>query len=111
MNRESSERFAGDVATVMTLRLASLPFMWMTNPKKAERETKKMFSEKEDAFMAAQQQMMLAPTLFWFDLWQGMLKGDRDGGVARASNLAEKRLFQPYQSRVSANKKRLSKGG
>ena len=63
------------------MRLTALPFWWMTDPSRASRETKKMFGEKEDAFFAMQQELMMAPARFWLDAWQGMLGGDRDGGI------------------------------
>lgn len=100
-----------DVASVMAMRLTMLPMMWMFNPAKAEKETKKMFSEKEDAFKEAQKQLMTAPMNFWLDAWQGMSSGDKDSGLGRAQREAEKRISRPYVSRVSANRRRLSKGG
>ena len=111
MKNKKPERFANDVATVMTLRLSMLPMMWMLDPAKAEKETRKMFSEKEDALQESVRQMMLAPVMFWFDVWQGLLKGDSDGGMRRARQMSEKRLSSPYTSRVSANRRRLSRGG
>lgn len=83
--------------------------MWMFNPGDAARETQKMFSEKEDAMKALQQQMMFAPMMFWCDTWNGVLKGDSDLGINRAREAAEHRMSEPYTSRVSANRKRLSR--
>ena len=97
-----------DVATVMTMRLSMLPMMWMLDPAKAEKETRKMFSEKEDAMQESIRQMMTAPMMFWFDAWQGIIGGDKDGGIGRAQQQAEKRISSPYKSRVSANRRRLS---
>ena len=111
MKSKNPERFANDVATVMSMRLSMLPMMWMLDPSKAEKETRKMFSEKEDALQESVRQMMLAPVMFWFDVWQGLLKGDSDGGMRRARQMSEKRLSSPYTSRVSANRRRLSRGG
>ena len=110
MKNKKPERFANDVATVMTLRLSMLPMMWMLDPAKAEKETRKMFSEKEDALHESVRQMMLAPAMFWFDVWQGLLKGDSDGGMQRARQMSEKRISSPYTSRVNANRRRLSRG-
>ena len=104
------ENYLMDVATVMTMRLTSLPMMWMFNPLKAEKETRKMFSEKEDALLEMQKQLMQAPALFWYDMWTGMLSGDNDAGWQRAQRKAENRLTRPYTSRVSANRRRLAKG-
>lgn len=111
MNNSKSDKFVNEVATVMAMRLAMLPMMWMLNPAKAEKETRKMFSEKEDAMQESIQQMMVAPMMFWFDAWQGLLNGDKDGGIRRAQQQAENRISSPYLSRVSANRRRLSKGG
>lgn len=102
--------FMGDVATVMAMRLSSLPMLWLLDPAKAERETRKMFSEKEDAYVAACRQMTLAPMYFWMDAWQGVLQGERDGGLSHAFRRSQERVSQPYRSRVSANKRRLSGG-
>ena len=109
-NRRSA-RFATDVATVMAMRLTALPFWWMTDPSRASRETKKMFGEKEDAFVAMQQELMMAPARFWLDAWQGMLSGDRDGGLAHAGRTLERRVSAPYRNRVSGNRRRLSGRG
>ncbi|ASJ75743.1 hypothetical protein [Granulosicoccus antarcticus] len=111
MNNNKSEKFVSDVASVMAMRLAMLPMMWVLDPAKAEKETKKMFSEKEDAMQESIQQMIIAPMMFSFDVWQGLLNGDKDGGIGRAQEQAEKRISSPYLSRVSANRRRLSKGG
>ena len=110
MKNQKSEHFANDVATVMTLRLSMLPLMWMLDPAKAQKETRKMFSEKEDAMQESVRQLMVAPMMFWFDSWQGLLSGDSDGGMQRARQMSEKRISSPYTSRVSANRRRLSKG-
>lgn len=111
MKNKKAEHFVTDVASVMALRLSMLPVMWMLNPAKAEIETRKMFSEKEDAMQDMVNQMMTAPMMFWADLWQGALNGDLDGGIRRARRLAESRISHPYTSRVSSNLRRLSKGG
>ena len=110
MNTKEFDKYTENVGAVMTMRLASLPMWWMTDPARAERETRKMFSEKEDAFTEVQQQMMLAPAMFWFDLWRGFLRGDKDGGVGNAMDTAERKITKPFVSRVGANRKRLSKG-
>jgi len=109
MNKYTSERYLSDVAAVMASRLTLLPMMWFLDPRQAERETRKMFSEKEDAYSALQQQLLLAPMKFWLDLWQGAFEGDRDGGLSRAQRAAERRISHPYTSRVRANKQRLSR--
>ncbi len=84
------------------------PVMWMLDPAKAEKETRQMFSEREDAMQESIRQMMAAPMMFWFDAWQGLLSGDKDGGIRRAQQQAENRISSPYKSRVSANRRRLS---
>lgn len=111
MKNIKPDHFMNDVATVMTMRLSMLPMMWMLNPAKAEKETRQMFSEKEDALQESTKQMMAAPVMFWFDLWQGLLRGDKDGGVGNAQQQAENRISSPYKTRVIANRRRLSKGG
>lgn len=109
MKKYTSDRYLSDVGAVMATRLTLLPMMWMVAPRTAARETRRMFSEKEDACNALQQQLMLAPMTFWLDLWQGILEGDRDGGLSRARGAAERRFSQPYTSRVRANKRRLTR--
>jgi len=109
MNKYTTERYLNDVAAVMASRLTLLPMMWLLDPRLAERETRKMFSEKEDAYSALQQQLLLAPMNFWLDLWKGAFEGDQDGGLGRAQRAAERRISQPYTSRVRANKQRLSR--
>lgn len=69
-----------------------------------------MFSEKEDAWLAVQQQVFLAPTMFWMQMWHGVLDGDQDGGLSRASRSANQRFSVPFTSRVRANRKRLTAG-
>ncbi len=110
MKTSKPENYLMDVATVMTMRLTSLPMMWMFNPLKAEKETRQMFSEKEDALREMQNQLMQAPAMFWYDMWTGMLSGDSDAGWQRAQSKAENRITRPYKSRVSANRRRLAKG-
>lgn len=109
MKNKKPERFVNDVATVMTMRLSMLPMMWIFDPAKAEKETRKMFSEKEDALQESARQMMVAPMMFWIDVWQGLMNGDEDGGMQRARKLNEKRIASPFTARVSANRRRLSK--
>jgi len=109
MNKYTTERYLNDVVAVMAMRLSRLPMMWVLDPGKAQHETRKMFSEKEDAYCALQQQLLFAPMTFWLDLWQGAFEGDRDGGLRRAQSAAERRISHPYTSRVRANKQRLSR--
>lgn len=111
MNTNNPQNYLMDVASVMTMRLTMLPIMWMFNPAKAEKETRKMFSEKEAALTESQSLMMQAPAMFWFDMWKGMMNGDQDSGLQRAQQEAETRIMRPYASRVSANRRRLAKGG
>ena len=108
MKSKESDKFVNDVVTVMAMRLSMLPMMWMLDPAKAEKETRQMFSEKEDAMQESIRQVMAAPMMFWFDAWQGLLSGDKDGGIRRARQQAENRISSPYKSRVSANRRRLS---
>ena len=70
-----------------------------------------MFSEKEEAFSDSMGELMMAPMLFWYDIWTGMVNGDKDAGLARAQRKAETRLSAPYSTRVGANRRRLAKGG
>lgn len=111
MKKKASDRFAEDVASVMSMRLTALPSWWMVDPRKADRETRRMFTEKGHAFVSAQQQLMLAPMLFWMDIWRGMASGDRDGGLHRAQAAGSRRVSAPYRSRVTANRRRLARGG
>lgn len=91
----------------MAARLTVLPLWWLTDPTRADRETRRMVSEKEDAWLALQRQLVLAPSRFWLEMWQGMLNGDKDSGLARATHAAGQSLSVPYTSRVRANRKRL----
>jgi len=110
MNRSQFEQYYQNVGVVMSVRLAMLPWWWVSDPVRAEKETRKMFSEKEAAFSEVQSRMALTPTQFWYELWCGFVRGDADGGVGRATRSAELKLISPYTSRVSASRKRLSKG-
>ena len=110
MNKNDLDQYAENVGMVMASRLASLPLWWMTDPARAQKETNKMFAEKEDAFGEMQQQMLLAPATFWIEMWTGFLRGDSDGGFGRAMRAAERNITKPYTSRVGANRRRLAKG-
>lgn len=113
MKAAKIDPFLSDAATVMALRLTRLPMMWLMTPAKADSEVRRMFSEKEDAWMAAWAQMAMMPANFWLDAWQGALRGDSDAGLSYASDMAQRRVLKPFRTRVSANKRRLSrrKGG
>ena len=106
---------ARDASAVIALRLWRVSWLWWTDPKAAERETRLMVSEKEEAAGETLQALALTPWRFWMDmaqaqrrLWPGTVsQGDADRAVGRAMNKASKRLAVPSSRRVKANRKRL----
>ena len=98
-----------DSAAVIPMRLALLPMIWLRGPDAAEREVRTMFSEKTAATEAAFE-LWTAPMRYWAGLATLTIAPTR-AGFDRAVAQANRRSATPYSSRVTANRKRLAKGG
>lgn len=99
-----------DAAAVVPMRLALLPMIWWRSPEAAEREVRTMFSEKTAAATEAAFELWTAPMRYWTGLATLTVPATR-GGLDRAVADANRRSARPYASRVTANRKRLAKGG
>ena len=99
-----------DAATVIPVRLALLPTIWLRSPDAAEREVRTMFSEKSAAATEAAFELWTAPLRYWSGLATMTIRPTRKG-FDRAVADANRRSAAPYSSRVKANRKRLAKGG
>ena len=97
-------------ASVIAMRLAMLPWLWVSNPAAAERESRKMVSEKEDAWNDWQRLAWQAPVNYWMDVMSASLSGNPMGVFERAAGRSGRRLAKPYASRVNANRRRLGRG-
>ena len=105
--KRAMNKLSDSAAQVIFMRLAFLPLQWMTDPVGAEKETKKMFSEKHDALIETQIALATLPIAIWTDfLSTGMFSTPKQV-FNRASTVATRELFKPAQSRVSGNVKRL----
>jgi len=105
---------AQDAASVIALRLWRVSWLWWTDPRAAERETRLMVSEKEAAAGETLQALALAPYRFWMDLAQAQMRlwpgtvSERE--MNRALGQAQTRLAAPASRRVKANRRRLGGG-
>lgn len=106
---ESWTSLANESAEVVTSRIAQLPWMWLRSPATAEAETRRMFSEKQDAMLETQWVLWQMPAQFWADAFANDLMFKPDQAIQSASKKANQRLIGPSHKRVSANRKRLSK--
>ncbi|MGE0315041.1 MAG: hypothetical protein AB7P21_25780 [Lautropia sp.] len=102
-------QLAVEAAEVIARRLWLVPVWWMTDPSRAQRETARMFVEKDAALRETQWLMVQAPLQYWADIWQGLLGGEIAGLHASAVRKAEHRIGRPALSRVSANRRRLAR--
>ncbi len=100
---------ANDSASVITTRLAQLPWQWLYAPQDAHSETQLMFSEKQAAWLETQWVIAQTPWLFWMDAWAGGLILNPKGAIQHASSKAQRRLSGPMHKRVRANRRRLKR--
>lgn len=101
------DRLNNGAAQVIALRLALLPWQWMFDPAGAKRETEKMFSEKKEALAETQIAWAMLPVTVWIDLLQAGKWMTPQQAMARMTTAATRDVFQPAQSRVTSNLKRL----
>ncbi len=98
-----------EASEVVARRLWLVSLWWMTDPWRAQRETARMFSEKDAALRETQWAMVQAPMHYWADVWPAVLDGQIADAHASAVRNAEHRLGRPAFSRVSANRRRLAR--
>ncbi|NND90137.1 MAG: hypothetical protein HKN42_04675 [Granulosicoccus sp.] len=104
-------RLAVNAPVVMSLRLAILPWMWMTNPLKASQEMQRMVTEKQDAIHETLFAISQTPAQMWFDTWNACWSSTPHMALNKAVINSSRRVAQPYTRRVKANHKRLSSSG
>lgn len=97
-------------ASVIGMRVTMLPWLWLSNPDAAKRESQKMVSEKEDAWQDWQRLAWQAPMNYWLDVMKASFSGNPARILERAASRSGRRLAKPYASRVNANRRRLGRG-
>lgn len=101
-------RLAMSSPAVVSLRLTLLPWLWLTEPDRASRETQRMFNEKQAAIQETALALTLAPMWFWADTLSACLNGMPQVAVSRAMINSSRRVARPSNRRVRDNRKRLN---
>ena len=101
---------AVNAPVVMAIRLMQMPMLMLTNPSANNKENRRMVSEKIDALIEFQQIAVMWPAYFWMDFGRAALTGQPATIMNRALKSSSQRLAKPYSSRVSSNRRRLSRG-
>jgi len=100
---------ASNSAIVIALRVTLMPWLWSYDPKAADREMRKMISEKMTAWEAYQQQLWQEPMRFVWDFNSLLLAGNHAHSFKSAMSRSGHRLAKPYAVKVKANRRRLSR--
>lgn len=100
-------RLAWTASDVMSLRLATLPYLWLNDPITASIETQRMFIEKQEAWQETVIALSLTPWHIWYDTINALWNSTLPVALATASANSSRRLARPSRRRVRANLQRL----
>ena len=100
-------RLSHDAATVVALRVGQLPWWWLLQPARAQRETTRMFSEKQAALLETQLELAQYPWRFWLSLWQDPSALASPARLSALLRRGTARLLRPASRRVARNHARL----
>ncbi len=92
---------------VVNLRLASIPWLWLTDPVQAVREMEQMFTEKHDALTETLFAVSQTPMQLWFDMINACWSANPHIAFNDAVINSSRRMAHPSNKRVKANRKRL----
>lgn len=103
------QSLANDSVGVIALRLARMPWLWLLDPREAERELNRMVSEKQAAAGETWLALWATPWHFWSDVTGAGAVGTPMAILERALHRAGERLLSPSSGRVGANHRRLAR--
>lgn len=103
-------KLALEAPVVITIRLMQMPWLALTNESAGRKENIRMVSEKIEAMQEFQQAAMMAPMRFYMDFAKTAMTGRYSTIFHNTLKSSSTRLAKPYTSRVSSNRRRLSKG-
>lgn len=101
-------RLAISTPDVVNLRLTLLPWLWLTDPFKASKETQRMVQEKSDAWQETAVAIGQNSVQVWFDVMSAVWSPDPMRAISRSMINSSRRAASPSNKRVNANRKRLS---
>ena len=102
-------RLAISTPSVVNLRLATLPWLWLSDPSKAAAEMQGMVEEKSDAWHETAIAISQNSLHFWADVMSAMWSPDPLRAFNRSMINSSRRVAYPSNKRVNANRKRLSR--
>lgn len=92
---------------VVNLRLASMPWLWLTDPVQAVREVEQMFTEKHNALTETLMAVGETPMQLWFDVMNACWSSNPHRAINNAVIHSSRRVAHPSNKRVKANRQRL----
>ena len=106
---EPWNRLAMESPDVVNLRLAAMPWLWLTDPVRAVREVEQMFSEKHDAWTETVIAVGQTPMQLWLDMMGACWSSNPYLAFNNAVINSSRRVAHPANKRVKANRQRLGK--
>lgn len=92
---------------VVNLRLASMPWLLLTNPVQAAHEIEQMLTEKHDALTETLFAVSQTPMQLWSDLMNACWSANPQRAFNNAVIHSSQRVAHPSNKRVKANRQRL----
>lgn len=101
-------RLAAGVPDVINLRLTAMPWLWLLDPVKAVAETQRMVTEKHEAWNETMMALYHTPMHILFDTLGASWSRAPHVAFNEAVIDSSRRVARPSNSRVKANRTRLS---
>ncbi|MGQ7844363.1 hypothetical protein ACUNV4_07800 [Granulosicoccus sp. 3-233] len=101
-------RLAAGAPDVINLRMTAMPWLWLLDPAKAMAESQRMVTEKHDAWNETMLAICHAPMHIWFETLGASWSRAPHVAFNEAVINSSRRVARPSNSRVRANRSRLS---